>query len=246
MENMEELTHILLDLLEGRVSLSSREMEVLSGASCRQLGIAQQGLLSTYGLNPETIWRNWNKNRDILPDVTSKLRQQLPDDHIVKRILAEHDMLLCFTADLYNVNAEIQNLSSASSNTIEIRKLANISGHLISMEQHRQREDDLIFPELANRGYEGLSLMIVEQHRQLGDCHHELNHLIWNIEKIELSNFKKVLSEIVGQLVPMMRKHIFVENNIILPLVLDFIEEKEFWYKIKELNDQMGYCGFYS
>ena len=63
MEPVKELTHILLELIEGRTHLSEEDKEILSESDCRELALAQQELLKTYNLTTETIWQTWNKNK---------------------------------------------------------------------------------------------------------------------------------------------------------------------------------------
>lgn len=248
MEKVSKLRSILLRLSsyvgEGDNSLSQRDLEALTQAGCRDLALAQQSVLDA-GVDAMALWRVWVRNRDMLPDQVAKLRVQLPDNHILQRVLAEHEMTLCFIADLDDVNTEIQQIEYASSSNQQIRRLAHIAGHLISAEQHCEREEDVIFPELRRRGYRGLLKVLDQEHLEIGTCQDKLNTLVWQIDSIYFPQFKEKLSKLVGFLVPSVRMHIFVEGNILFPLALEVIDDSQVWARMKDICDQIGYCGYH-
>jgi len=157
MERIAELTNILMRLNSRKNTreLGPENRELLSGANCREMAIAQQNVLST-GLSEDDLWRLWSRNRSILPDQISKLRSELSENHVLHLVLAEHEMVLCFVADLDEVNGKIQQLSFASSTNHEVRKLGHIAEHLVFSEQHHQREEEIIFPEIKKRGHSNL------------------------------------------------------------------------------------------
>ena len=90
-----------------------------------------------------------------------------------------------------------------------------------------------------------MTAIVEQQHKDIKDSHYKLNQLIWNVDKMNFIEFQIVLDNLVKQLVPGMQKHVFVENNIVLPLALEYIGEDNFWSKVKALSDEMGYCGYY-
>ncbi|MHC4637672.1 MAG: hypothetical protein ACYTBV_09255, partial [Planctomycetota bacterium] len=137
MDKIKKLTNILLRLNDGTefYSFGHNDTEFLSDLSSRDIAIAQQNVLAS-GVAASELWKIWDRNRNILPDQAAKLRTELSANHVLQKALAEHAMLICFIADLDDVNNRIQRLKYASSTTSEIRLLAHIVEHLIHAEQH--------------------------------------------------------------------------------------------------------------
>ena len=71
---------------------------------------------------------------------------RLPDDHILQRIMVEHDLARCFLADLNNVAETIWGLNDLTDVSSEFRNLANIIVHFRVMKEHIEREEDIILP----------------------------------------------------------------------------------------------------
>jgi DUF438 domain-containing protein len=245
MKKIEKLTDILLHLNKNLNAPDFGEAEIglLAGASCREMAVAQQNLLAA-GIGTGELWQLWDRNSKILPNQAAKLRAELPENHILQRVLAEHEMILCFAADLGDVNTKIQRFHSASSLTMEIRKLAHIAGHLICSEQHHEREEQVIYPELKRRGYRRLLRVINEQHRQLSERYKKLQKLVWRIDVMGFNDFKTQLEDLVSYLLIAIRIHIFIESNIIFPLAIEVINDSQVWRRMKETCDQIGYCGY--
>ena len=244
MEKVDRLTRILLqlnkDLNAGSFSQSQRDF--LAAARCTEIAMAQQNVLAT-GVGTSQLWQMWRRNSEFLPDQAAKLRAELPANHVLRTVLAEHELTLCFIADLADVNARLQKLFQASSKTMEVRKLAHIAEHLVSSEQHRQREDEIIFPELISRGFNGPFKLIKRQHRHISKRRYRLKRLVWQIDRMNFDEFKYQLAELVDFLVPTIRMHIFIESNVIFPLALEIIDDQRVWNRIKDICDQIGYCG---
>ena len=240
-----ELANIILKLSSASdyPALSKTKKDLLDSADCREIAHAQERVLEA-GLDVDELFILWEQNKRLLPDQVAKLRSELPDNHIIQRILAEHDMILCFIADLEDINIGIQQLDTAASVNAQIRKLEHISSHLGTAVQHPEREDQIIFPELKRRGFPGPSEIISLQHNQLGVRISELGQLVWLIESIPFDEFKLQLQHLTDYIVPAMRRHIFIENNLILPLAIELIDDSSVWSRMKYLCDEIGYCGY--
>ncbi|MDD5459824.1 MAG: hemerythrin domain-containing protein [Phycisphaerae bacterium] len=248
MEKIDKLTQLLLKLQNisknpDSVNFGEGERGFLALATCRDIALAQQNVLSA-GVGAAELWKMWSRNNRILPDQAAKLRVELAPNHILQKVLAEHDMVLCFISDLEDTNRSISGLNLASSANTEIRKLAHISEHLCASEQHREREEYVIYPELERRGYTKLLKIIYEQHHQINEQISKLKKLIWQVDVKDFDAFKYELKDIVDYLVVAMRIHIFMETNIIFPLAIEVINSDAVWTRIKNLCEEIGYCGY--
>lgn len=245
MDRETELANIILSMSakSPQQAIGKRTKEILAMADSREVAHAQQRVLEA-GMDLDDLFTTWQENRSVLPDVVATMRRELPDNHLLQHILAEHDMILCFIADLEEVNARIQQLESASSYSCEIRKLEHIVRHLAKTAQHPEREDHVIFPELTRRGFPGPSEVISLQHQQLAVNIEELQQLVWAVDEVAFDAFKSRVQQLVEYIVPVMRRHIFIENNLILPLALEVIEDPACWAHMKDVCDNIGYCGY--
>ena len=113
-----------------------------------------------------------------------------------------------------------------------------INGWGISTESDKFSQ--IIFPELLRRGFPGPGEIISLQHQQLGVRVEELQQLVWAVDEIAFDAFKVRLQQLIEYIVPVMRRHIFIENNLILPLALELIEDPMWWARMKDLSDEIG------
>ena len=247
MKRIDRLTNLLMYLNTNKdfLDFDEKNRAFLSNTSCKEIALALQKLLAS-GITPSELYRMWQRNKKVLPDQTAKLRAELPANHILKRALAEHEIILCFIADLDDANLDVQKLDYASSSSLEIRRLAQLAGSLVHSQQHREREQQIIYPELRLRNYSDLLKITNEQHRKIGTNNRKLKDLVWQIDStkfnVNFDDFKRQLAGLVNYLVPTVRKHIFLENSVIFPLALDIIDDQKVWKKMKEVSDQIGYC----
>lgn len=245
-ENISKFSKLLLQLVKQERTpedFSKDDICFLCCLSSRDIAFAQLKLISE-GTSMSRLWETWRRYGNKLPDVKSKLHKELPENHILCTTITEHQMLLCFMADLVDANNEIQLLKTANSSTAEIRKLAHIASHLASAEQHREREEQVIYPEIAKKGYSGLLKIIDTQHLKINNMHFELNDLVWKIDELDFEEFKQKLNDIASSLTPKMRFHIFIEGNIVFPLALEVIPDSKEWKRMKLVCDDIGYCGY--
>jgi uncharacterized protein len=163
----------------------------------------------------------------------------------VRIILAEHEMMLCFLADLEELNDEIKHLSYCSSTSIEIRKLAHIVSHLVVACDHEYREAEVIFPELERHGYYGPPEIVKVDYAGLDSCKKELMQLAQGTPDITaFPKFKLHLDAAVRYMVPAMRQQIFTEDHILYPVAIEVIINTTVWDRMKATCEQIGYCGF--
>lgn len=173
------------------------------------------------------------------------LRNQLPDNHIIRKVLAEHDMILCFLADLKDVANVITHENTMASTSSEFRKLAHIAQHLHAMEEHIEAEEDIIFPYLQKHGWTSLCRAAHSDHIYIKIAIGDLMKLIRAFNKAHLDEFKVRLTSVTKYLCPMMQEHILQEDNILYPIALEVIKDDKVWQRIKAVCDDIGYCGLH-
>jgi uncharacterized protein len=246
MSKAEQLTQLFmrLDAGENLDKVRREAQSFLSTVGPRDLAMAEQ-LLIQAGVNIELLRRRCLTHVSLLGDQVTRLRSQLSPNHIIRIILAEHEMMLCFLADLEELNNEIQHLPDCSPTSVEIRRLVHIVSHLVAAGDHEFREAEFIFPELERHGYYGPPEIVKTDHDSLNTCKCELAEQAKAASKqVDFAKFKLRLNAAVKYLVPAMRQEIFTEDNLLYPVAIDVISDKAVWDRIKAYCDQIGYCGF--
>ncbi|HAL45670.1 MAG: hypothetical protein A2Y12_19340 [Planctomycetes bacterium GWF2_42_9] len=180
----------------------------------------------------------------ILGDQFALLRANLSADHPVRRILAEHEMFECFLADLEIANVLIQDADELTELSSEFRRLAHVAEHLQAIDVHDQREDDLVFPVLENYPCRSICVVLGKAHWRIKNMVSNLTMAVNNFRQFDQTQFKIQINALSSAIVPILREHIFQEDNILYPVALDVIKDDRVWWRIKQLSDEMGYCGF--
>jgi DUF438 domain-containing protein len=197
------------------------------------------------GYTISELKRLYPAQMEILHEQADKLYKLLPPGHLVRKILAEHQMFLCYMADLEDVNRAIWNSNTLSTASTEFRKLALIAQHIVMGIDHVHLEDELIFPELERNGYIGTPQILTTEHISISLCAEKLMELVVVTENglfNDLERFKSALNELATTIVSVGREHIFREDSILYPIAVQLIENSKVWEKIKALCDEVGYC----
>ncbi len=179
----------------------------------------------------------------ILEEHAGNLKARLPDDHILKLVLAEHDLLRCFVADLETAAKDIAKLDSMTDVNANFCKLTHIIEHLDGMEEHIEREEDIIFPFLKTQGWKNLCDAAHSDHVRLRIAVGDLIQLVTTFKSSQFNEFSHKLTFMTKHLCPLIRKHISQEDNVLYPIALEVIKDERVWQKIKATCDDIGYCG---
>ena len=245
-EKIDKLTDVLKRLNAGERpdSVKHEAMEFLASVDPTELSIAEQKLIEA-GLAPEDLRHLCSIHMEMLKGELEKIKGNLEPGHVIHTLIEEHDMILEFLDKLEEVNNEIQKMSQYSSNDTEIfTKLADIAKHLVHAEPHHQREEQVLFPEVENRGVTGPTRIMVMEHVDLRRYKHDIQELAEKVEQMDFTEFKNKLNASAKLLILTLRDHIFKENNILYPTALDVINDVEAWIKLKKECDKIGYCCF--
>ncbi len=245
MDSIEELTKILERLNSGEdpAKVKAETKQFLATIDPADRSIAEQQLVEK-GLDPEDLRKLCPLHMELLEDQTHKLKEKLPRGHVIATLVSEHETILCFLDDLDFVNQSIQKMTGYKPERDEFRRLLHIAEQLIGAEPHHQREEEILFPELEKRGVYGPPMIMKGEHTELRRYKHKLLDLAKTVSHTDFADFARQLDDVVRFLVPMLREHIFKENNILYPTALEVIDNAEVWLRLKADCDRIGYCCF--
>lgn len=167
---------------------------------------------------------------------------ELMDDHIIQKIMVEHNLTRCYLADLKNISETIMSLDSLTDVSSEFRKLTNILEYFMAMKEHFEREEDVIFPYLMKFGWTGLCLTAQSEHAKIMKNIDSLFILITSFNEENVEDFKGFLNVIVPQFLQITLEHLSFEDSVLWPVSLIVIDDIKVWKLIKETCEELGYC----
>ena len=244
----DELVDLFMQISKGKTHTGLRKEanRLIAQISPRDIATAESRLLKN-GFSTKKIQQlsaafmllgSLEKNK-------SPLAQRLPEGHLLRKIMAEHELFRCFLVDLEDLNHRIDSLDELSDRSHEFMRLSHLAEHLNAMDEHHAREDDVLFPYLKKMGWETLCRSVESDHVYLKIAINDLVKLITEFRRIQFSVFKSRLSSLVHYLCPAMREHLFHEDQILFPLAVEMIADTRAWDNLKTICDGIDYCGIH-
>ena len=166
----------------------------------------------------------------------------LMDDHIIQKIMVEHNLTRCYLADLKNISETILGLDNLTDVSSEFRNLANILAYFMAMKEHFEREEDIIFPYLMKFGWVGLCQAAQSEHAKIMKNIDSLFILITSFNEENFEDFKGFINVIVPQFLQITLEYLSFEDRLLWPVSLIVIDDMKVWKLIKETCEELGYC----
>lgn len=182
----------------------------------------------------------------ILEGQSISVKNQLPANHVLRMVFAEHELIKCFLADLEDVAEAISSRKELTSTCSEFMRLSHIVEHLNAIEEHIEREEDVIFPYLQKHGWMSLCRAAHSDHSYIKIAIDDLCRLVGSFQPSKSKEFRIRLNSITKYLCPTMIEHLFQEDNILFPIALEVIKDNRLWKRIKNICDDIGYCGVHT
>jgi DUF438 domain-containing protein len=171
----------------------------------------------------------------------NNLETKLPNDHILLKVMAEHDLVRCYLADLNSAAAAVRCAQYLTDVSSEFRNLCRIIRHLSIIIHHMDREEYVIFPCLTKLGWAGLCQTAQTEHDKIRIDIENLITLITSFNEIKLEDFKARLITIAQRLSTIMLEHLSYEDDLLWPISLVVIDDVNAWNSIKALCDETEY-----
>ncbi|MBN2511629.1 MAG: DUF438 domain-containing protein [Sedimentisphaerales bacterium] len=244
----EELEGLLLKINEGKTATDLRKQatRLISAISPRDIAAAEDKLIRG-GLPARRVQQLSAAFilMGLMDSNKTHLRDRLTEGHILKKVLAEHEMLRCFISDLEDVTLRISQMDFLNDTHHDIRRLAHIVEHVHGMQEHIDRENDVIFPLLRAQGWDILCRSVESEHAYIESEITNLVRLIDSFGQISFGVFKARLLSIVKKLCPILKEHLFHEDHVLYPVAVAMIDSPPFWDKMRTVCDEIDYCGIH-
>jgi hypothetical protein len=245
MEKMERLASLLkrIDGGENPAQVAIREADFVKDITPLDIALAEQRIFEDDG-DIDKLRRKIAKHMHVIDHPADTLRERLPAGHVLRRMLATHEMILCLMVDLQEINTAMGKLEEIHTTDAECRKFVHVVSHVSAAHEHFQLEEELLFPALSEAGLTALVEAFEKDHIELAQCTNELLELMYGCCTTDFKQFKNKLDEIVRWLVPFKREHIFMEDNLLYPIAYELIEDEAVWERLGTRCEAVGYCCF--
>ena len=168
--------------------------------------------------------------------------EKLPDWHIIKTMVKEHDHILAMLDELTDIAHRLSNFDQDIGETLLLR--ANqLAVKIIGADPHHQREEQVLFPALEEVGIFGPTQVMLMEHETMREMKHDLKSQTGSADGDWSVRVEKV-SQLISELCNMLRQHIDKENNILYPMALQSITADTQWEEMRIRCDEIGYCCF--
>ena len=245
---VEELTGFLLKLSKGKKNecLRKQANRLISSITPDDIVRAEKQLAKS-GLSLKKIQQLSASFilMGVLEEHETDLRKRLPANHILRKIMAEHEITQCFIADLEDIATQIQQKDKLAPASNEFMRLAHIVEHLNSLEEHMARENDVLFPTFRVQGWNSLFDHIEHEHMYIQMSIDDLVKLLTAFEKMPFNNFKTRLLATVRYLCPLLREHLYREDQAIFPLIISIVRDPKIWDRLRRVCNEIDYCGIH-
>ena len=247
-KNADELTRLLRRISKGEdpTILRKEATRLISDVCPQDIATAEQNLIES-GLSAQLVQQLSSAFMlmGILEENSTSIKARLPYSHILRKVMAEHEITRCYLADLETVVKEIDAMEKVTDVCSEFRRLAHITEHLNAMEEHIEREEDIIFPFLKKHGWRTLCRTSENDHIYIRVAVDDLIKLIVTFRQQKDGRFKVKLKSIARYLLKRMRENLFQEDNILYPIALEIVNDENVWERMKCVCDDIGYCGLH-
>jgi PAS domain S-box-containing protein len=166
-----------------------------------------------------------------------------PAGHPINTLMEEHKLLLGLAADLKRIARAMGGAGGFDSARKKMEELDGVIELLKDSESHYLREENVLFPYLEKHGITGPPQLMWSEHNEI----RARKKRIYGITDGKSdSGFKKFVSELenaAGSLDELLQTHFFKENNMLFPMGMNVITEKE-WAEVGAQFDELGYCRF--
>lgn len=175
------------------------------------------------------------------PDELEKIK--LPSGHPIRISMDEHKIIKRNLKKLKRTFDKLKSADSLKKAKRHIDSLKELSHFFLETEKHHKREEEALFPRLEAHGITEPPQMFKEDHVEFLAKKKELYD---NMMSFTEKDFKKLIAKIepiIEFLAKNLEDHIYKEDNILYPMALETLDEKE-WKQVRKKFDAIGYCCF--
>lgn len=164
----------------------------------------------------------------------------LPAEHVVRTMMEEHRQILARLQRLEHLVNEGAPADGDPLGRTRLEEMRAIGTFLVGIEPHHQREEQVLFPALRDRGLEGPPRVMESEHVELRTLNQALVEYCTRLLAEGPGRWSE-LRKAAQTLVSILRDHIWKEDTILYPMSLRLIHDDADWAELKRRCDKVGY-----
>jgi PAS domain S-box-containing protein len=213
--------------------------DVLRDLEPHEIGMIEQELIEE-GMKVEEVQRMCGAHLALLKENVEKAGPKVPDWHPIHILMDEHNIMLDFSSNLRDL---LGGLGGADPSKEQREKLEDIVHHFKESESHYLREENVLFPHLEKHGITQPPAIMWMEHDKIREIKKDIYNLVDQGAHAKAGKDLKDLGQLAITLSEALSDHFYKENNVLYPMGLNAIEDKE-WKDIRTEFDELGYCCF--
>ena len=235
MEKITELVNILkrIDVGERPELIRESKKSFLETVTARDLAEAEHYLMKT-GVLPRAM-RHLSCSHIDAVGKDQNFYDSMPADHPLKAIRQDHQYIEDILQRMLKISAKFEQMDYITPLDPEYEQLNAIVDLISNLEKIEDKEEEIILPELAKRGFYHLLDMLESEHEETKLYMRELKVLANNCCSIDFKKFCTKLSDTIGSFVEVMREHLCKMDNIVYPAAFEVIDDVDIWQRIRAL-----------
>ena len=241
----DELKAMLTELREGELTDASKEKAktLFKTVDATTLGMLEQELIREGVSYSEIRESLCDIHLEVLKDSLVAKRIDVSAPHPVHTLMEEHKIIVDSLKELRSITELIKGQKAFDELGENLERLKGIAHHLVEAENHHQREEDALFPQLEKRDItEPVKIMKLD-HEEFRKRKKELFQVTHNHQDYTFVDFKQKVIELGEYICKELDSHIFKEDNILYQIALQELTLAE-WDEVKHECDKIGYCCF--
>jgi hypothetical protein len=194
-------------------------------------------------MSREELKRLCDVHLEIFKESLDEQKLEVETDHPIYVFMEEHKIILQHVEELKAIILKIADATEFAKVQDEIHRLKHIAQHLMDVENHNTREENVLFPYLEKHGIAEPPAIMWAEHNELKEKKKQLLNLLESRDQMAFPEFAKQLEEVGHYLAEELSNHIYKENHILYPAALKTLHDTE-WRAVREQCDELGYCCF--
>jgi len=212
-------------------ALKEQIAEFLLAVDPARLYLAEEELLEA-GLSSDDLMHRCSAETGVLRRQMNKIREGIPADHFIGRLLADHERMLDALDELERANAAINAMSDPECPAAG--QFVAPARRLLACEAHITCEERVLFPEMERHGEPGPPRVMEAEHDEVRRRVAALIELVQSCSAASAATIRKRLDESIRFIALVLRDHFFKEVFIIYPIALHAIRNDETWNRMMQ------------
>lgn len=166
-----------------------------------------------------------------------------PAGHPVSIFRKENQAIKREISFLQKIFSEINTAEKEVNHSESVLKIHSHFNNLMDIEKHYLKKEYQLFPYLEKHHISGPSTVMWGKHDQIRGMLKNSIEALKNSSGADISSIRALIDIILQPTLKLIDEMIHKEENILFPMALDKLSEKE-WYEILNQGDDFGYCLF--